>query len=205
MVEGGQLVVVGKAGLGVAPVQILGEFQHIVGIATLRSVDVVDKVHAGILAGEVLTAAVSAEGERPLTGDDIPEKSAGIMIGLVAAQFGDALKSHHFGHLCVGVHIVKIVLPLRHRGEQPAMGEAACHVEVFFLFCDGIGIDEHLVHSAVLIAEHLFHLGIREACGQVDGPVAETQEKFFGLFVSTVEPCVAQTGIHLMEIIERRP
>ena len=121
MVEGGQLIEVGKACLGVTAVQVLGELEHIVGVAALRTVDIVDEVGAGLLAGEMLAAAVATEGERALTSDDVPEESAGIVVGLVAAQFGYALKSHHLGHLRVGVHVVQAVEALRHRREQPAV------------------------------------------------------------------------------------
>ena len=74
MVESGQLEVVGKAGVGTVAVQVLGELEHVVGVARLRSVDVVDEVGTGLAAGEVLPSAVAAEGQRALAGDDVPEK-----------------------------------------------------------------------------------------------------------------------------------
>ena len=83
--------------------------------------------------------------------------------------------------------------------------EAPGHVEVFLLLGDGVGIGQHLVHASVLIAQHLFHLGVAEVGRQVDGPVAEAQEECLGLFVATVEPRIAQACVHLMKIIERCP
>ena len=53
--------------------------------------------------------------------------------------------------------------------------------------------------------ERAFHLIISEAGRQVDGPVAEAQEELFGLFVAAIHPGIAQTGIHLMDIIKRNP
>ena len=56
VVEGCQLVIVGIAGLRITAMHVLRQLQHIVGVAGLRSVNVVDEVHAGLFAGEVLTA-----------------------------------------------------------------------------------------------------------------------------------------------------
>ena len=92
--------------------QILGKLQHVVGVAALGTIDVVDEVHAGILAGKVLATAVTAKGQRTLARHDVPEEGAGFVVGLVAREFGDTLESHHLRNLGVGVHIVEAVLPL---------------------------------------------------------------------------------------------
>ena len=84
VVEGGQLVIIGKAGFRIPPVQFLCQFQHVIGVTGLRTVDVVDEVHAGILAGEMFTTAVTTEGQRALTRYDLPEINTGIVIGLIA-------------------------------------------------------------------------------------------------------------------------
>ena len=56
VVKGSQFVEVGIACLWVTAVHILCQLQHIVGVTGLRTVDVVDEVRAGFLAGEVLAA-----------------------------------------------------------------------------------------------------------------------------------------------------
>ena len=63
MVEGSQFVVVGIAGLRVATVHVFGKFQHIVGVARLRTINVIDEVRTGLLAGEVLPARVASKGQ----------------------------------------------------------------------------------------------------------------------------------------------
>ena len=127
------------------------------------------------------------------------------MVVLVTTQLTDALEPHHLGHLGIGVHVVQVILALRHGCEQSAVREPLGHVKVFLVLGNGVGIHQHLVHTAVLVAQHVLHLGVRESCGQVDGPVAETQEECLSLFVTAVEPRIAQSGIHLMNIIERSP
>ena len=61
MIEHRQFVEIGKASLRITTMQILREFQHIVRVTALRTVDVVDKVLTGLLAGEMLTTAVTTE------------------------------------------------------------------------------------------------------------------------------------------------
>ena len=63
MVERSQLIVVGIACLWIAAVHVLCQFQHVVGVARLRTVNVVDEVGACLTAWEVLAAAVASEGE----------------------------------------------------------------------------------------------------------------------------------------------
>ena len=142
VVEGSQFVVVCIACLGVAAVQVFCQLEHVVGVAGLRTVDVVDEVHAGLLAGEVLAPAVATKGQRPFTSDDVPEETGGFVVrlgirratdslpvlgnstgleGIKVGQLGYTLKAHYLGHLRVGVHVVEAVLTLRHWCEQPAV------------------------------------------------------------------------------------
>ena len=63
MVEHGALIEVSVGGIGVGTVEELCEFKHVVGVARFWSVDVVYIVYACFLGGEMLTSAVSADGE----------------------------------------------------------------------------------------------------------------------------------------------
>ena len=205
MVEHRQLVIVGKTSLRVTTMQFLSQFQHVVRVTALWAVDVVNEVLAGLLAGEVLTTTVTTKGQRTLTSDDIPEVGAGSVIRLVAREFSDTLKSHHLGHLGVGVQIVETILSLGEWIQQTTVRESLGHIEVFLVASDGIGISQHLVHATMLRVECLFHLLVCESCRQVDGPVTEAEEELLGLFIATIDPGIAKAGIHLMYIIKRYP
>ena len=85
------------------------------------------------------------------------------------------------------------------------MREPLCHVKVFLVVGDGVGICQHLVHTAVLGMQDTLHLVIRKSCRQIDGPVTETEEELFGFFVTAIDPSITKTGIHLMDIIKRYP
>ena len=205
MVERCQLIVVSIFCIRVSAVQVLCEFQHIVRVAALRSVDVVDEVGASLLAREMLASAVSSECERPLTSDHIPEERRSMVVALVAAQLGDTLESHGFRHLRVGVHVVEVVLPFRHRVEQPFVGEPLCAVHVFLVFRDGVCVGDDLVHAAMLVAQHLLHLLVGESGCEIDHPVGKTQEQRARFLVAAIKPSIAQTGIHLVKVIKRCP
>ncbi len=101
--------------------QFLRQLQHIVRVARLRTVDVVDEVHAGILAGKVLTTAVTTESKRTFACHDVPEEISSAVVHLITSEFRDTLKPHHFRHLRVGVHIVEVIQPLRHGVQQSTM------------------------------------------------------------------------------------
>ena len=155
----------------------------------------------------MLTTRVATKGQRTLTGHDVPEELGGIVVAHVPlAQLSDALESHSLRHLRVGVHVVEVVQPLHHGRQQTTVREALGHGEVFLLTAgNGVCIGQHLVHAAVLVAQHALHLFVAKTCRQVDGPVTEAEKELLRLLVAAIEPCVAQTCVHLMQIIERCP
>ena len=61
MVEGGQFEEIGITGLRITTMQIFRQLQHVVRVAPLRSIDIRHEVLTSLLAGEVLTTAVSSE------------------------------------------------------------------------------------------------------------------------------------------------
>ena len=167
----------------------------------------------------MLAAAVASKGQRTLPSDDVPEVVGSVVVGfeigratyrlpivgqpavlerIKGREFADTFEAHHLGHLRVGMHIVEIVYTLRHRGEQSAVRETHGHAEVFRFAGDGVGIGQHLVHAAVLVAQHSLHLLVAETCRQVDGPIAESEEELLRLLVATIEPRIAQACVHLM-------
>ena len=74
VVECGKLVVVGIPRFRITTVEVFCKFQHIVGVAALRTVNVVDEIHTSILGREMLTTAVPAKCKAALARYDIPEE-----------------------------------------------------------------------------------------------------------------------------------
>ena len=113
------------------------------------------------------------------------------MIYLITADFCNALKAYHFRYLSIGVQIIKAVLPLRQRCEQPLMRETAGAFKIFPVTCHSICIGNDFVHTAMFVAKHLFHLLIGKFRSDIDSPIAEFQEEFLRLCITTIYPCVA--------------
>ena len=84
MVEGCQLVEVGIARLGITAMQLLRQFQHIVGVTGFRTVYIADEILAGFLTWKVLATAVATKGQCALTCYDVPEIGACCVISLIA-------------------------------------------------------------------------------------------------------------------------
>ena len=74
VVECGKLVVVGIPRFRVTAMEVFCQFQYIVGVAALRSVDVIDEIHASILGREVFTTAIPAKCKAALACYNVPEE-----------------------------------------------------------------------------------------------------------------------------------
>ena len=205
VVEHCALVEVAIGSIRIGAVEKLCELEHIVGVARFRSVDVVDIVDAGLLGREMLATAIATDGKRTLLRDNLPEILACVVPFCVAAEFGNALKSDHLWYLCVGMHVVEAVLMVLHRSEQLTVSETSGTVEIALVASHGIGIGNHLIHASVLISQHTFHLFVAQFRRDIDSPVAELQEELTGILVAAVEPCVAQSCIHLVKVVEWSP
>ena len=151
MVEHRSLVKVAIHAIRFYSVQILGKLQHIISIARLRSIDVVDIVYAIFLSREVLTPAVTSQSQRTLTCHNFPEILAGIVILHIMSQLSDALIADNLRNLRIGMHIVKAVLAVFQRNEQHSVGEAAGTIQIFLLTGNSVCISKHLVHASMLV------------------------------------------------------
>ena len=205
MVEHRSLVKVAIHAIRLHSVQILGKLQHIISIARLRSIDVVDIVDAIFLSREVLTPAVTSQSQRTLTCHNFPEILAGIVILHIMSQLSDALIADNLRNLRISMHIVKAVLAVFQRNKQHSVGEASGTIQIFLLTGNSVCISKHLVHASMLVAEHFLHLFIAQITCYVHCPIAELQKQILCLFISAIEPCITKTCIHLMNVIERCP
>ena len=106
MVEHRSLIKVTIHSIRFHSIQVLCQFQHIIGIARLRTIDVVDIVYACFLSRKMLTPTVSSQSQRTLTCHNFPEILAGIVILHIMSQLSDALISDNLRNLCIGMHIV---------------------------------------------------------------------------------------------------
>ena len=108
MVERGILIEVGVAGIVGAVGEYFREFQHVVGVAALRSVGSVDIAVAVGFGEEVLFNAVAADACRAVICHIGPEVLCSLGIALVGkALFGDTFEADILWYLRVGVPVVE--------------------------------------------------------------------------------------------------
>ena len=162
VIEHRTLVEVAIGRIRIGAVEELCELEHIVGVARLRTIDVVDIVDTGLLGREMLATAIATDGERTLLSDNLPEVLACIVPLFITTEFGNALESNHLWYLCVGMHVVETVLMVLHWSEQLTVSETSGAVEIALVASHGIGISNHLIHTSVLIAQHTFHLFVAQ-------------------------------------------
>ena len=205
MIEHSQLIEISKASLWIATMQILSQLKHIIGVTALWSVDILNEILASLLAGEVFTTAVATKGQRTFARNNIPEVCSSCVISLIATKFGYTLKTYNLRYLSIGVHIVETIATSHQWVEQSAMRESLSYIQILLIASDCICIGQHLVHATVLSIQHSLHLSISQAGSQVDSPITKAQEELFGLLIAAISPCVAQSCIHLVYIIERYP
>ena len=112
---------------------------------------------------EVLGHAVAAKGDGAVPGDGVPEEARAGVGGLVARQRGDALETDDLRDLGVGVFAGELILVLDERVEDGLVVEALRRLQVAPVAGDGVDVRQHLVHAAMLLAEHPLHLVVAEA------------------------------------------
>ena len=152
MVEHRSLIKVTIHSIRFHSIQVLCQFQHIIGIARLRTIDVVDIVYACFLSRKMLTPTVSSQSQRTLTCHNFPEILAGIVILHIMSQLSDALISDNLRNLCIGMHIVKTILAFFHWHQQQLVRESASTIQIFLLSGNSVCISKHFVHASMLIA-----------------------------------------------------
>lgn len=154
---------------------------------------------------KVLAYAVTANADGTLIYHCVPEEKGGMIPILFLCKVGDAFVADDLRYLCVGVHACQVVFVLDERSEKRLMGEPACQFYIFLVTGDFGNIGKRFVQSSVFAAEHVLHLLVAEACGDVCHPVGQVCQHPAGKVASGVEVSVAQSGICLMYVVEGHP
>ena len=205
MVVKGTFVVISVTSLRVNPEQVFRKLEHVVGVAGLRAFHFGNEVCAGGLAGEVFATAVTTESHTAVIGHCFPKETCGVGIMGFATDLGYPLKADSLGYLGVGVLVVEVVFALGHGIQDLTVRETSGRFQVGVMTGHLVGVGEDLVHAAVLIAQHLFHLIGRQAPGKVHSPVTELQEHVFGVGIAGIQPGISQTCVHLVDVVPGYP
>ena len=201
------LVEVGIASIARAVEHHLRELQHVVRVARLGAVQLVD-VSVGILSGqEVLVDRVAADADGAVRGHVLPEVLGRLeVVGGRGVFLPDALHADVLRHLRVGVFAVEEGRRERlHALEHRPVGVFLRCVEVFLVAEELVGVEHRLVHAAVLRVEHALHVGVAQLRHYVDAPVGELAEQLAGHLALAVDVGIAQSGQNLVLHVEGHP
>ena len=194
VIEEGAFEVVGVAGVGLPSEEVIGQLEHVVGVAGfLGEVGQLRGEHVGRSA-EVFVDAVAASGVTAVQHDLLPEKLRGITIVGVARKFKFAGSGDEFGDLGVGMEAGERVVVLRGRVHNGVMVEAFCNDEVARIVCDGREVGEDFGHAAKLGLQGALHLVLGDAASTPVGPGGHFLEDLQGLRVVAVLVHVEQAG-----------
>ena len=204
MVNQAPLVVVGVLGPGVPAQDAPRDLEHVVRVAGLRGprADVLGELAVG---REVLGVAVAAGHVAPLVYDRVPEERGDGPPRLIAGQLVLPGGAEDLGKLRVGVQPGELVLAPRERIEHGVVVEPLRELQVLLLAGHGGQLGQHVVHAAVLVAEHLLHLLVAELVGPRLDPVARLLQDLQRLLVAAQHVHVQQAGVDLVQRVPGRP
>ena len=205
MVVQGALVVIRVLDLLVAAEQLLRELEHIVGIAGFRPLDFLHHRAKVVFVVEVLLDAVAADGHRALVVHGLPKELRRLLPVAPARQCADALEADDFRDLRIRMQARQLVLAGRQRLQDRLVREAHGQVQILLLARHRIDVGQHLVHAAVLGAQHGLHLCVGERGRQFHGPVRQGHQHGFRLDIAGVLVGVAQAGKYLVQVVPRHP
>ena len=205
MIEKSVLIVIEIGRVWLFLIERGGETQHVIGVASFRA-SIVSDIFAHIFRrGKVLMNAVAAIDPGAVFHHGIPEKRSSGTGSWVASQFVNPLEAGELGHLGIGMDPGQLVLAIRSRIEQGAVGIKPGIVKKPLLTGDGIDIGQHLSHSSVFTVEHSFTALIRQIIHHRTTPIGKANKHLLGRGVAAMDPRIAQAGKLFVNGIERSP
>ena len=129
----------------------------------------------------------------------------------VAAVAGDLIhtgRADDLGDVRVRVQALQLVAALGQRVEEAGLLEEVSGVEIAVFFGDGRKIDEHLIHAAVLGAQHTLALIGADYADPPEirsRPLRHAFADLKGICVAGQHIHIQQTGHDLVVRVERRP
>ena len=212
MIEHCSFVEIGIRSKRIHSEQPFRQLEHVIGVARFRSFPILNIAFAVGRWCKMFTPTVSAQSKSACVHNRIPKKLRGLFVSVkichstvIAAQFRYPLVSHNLRHLSIGMFVVQIVLAFSHAVKKPMMRESFCRIKIFKVACHGTCIGINFVHSSEFGVEHSLHLFIAQWSNYCKSPIAQIEKHLLGIFIASVHPCIAQSGIRLVQIIPRHP
>ena len=153
----------------------------------------------------MLAHGVSADGHAALADDYVPEELCRAVPVGQSLQVGDALVADDFRNLRVGVLAREVILTAQQRLQHLLVAELVGQTQVFLVAGDSKDIGKGLVQSTLLTAKHLLNLLVAQPAHLANHPVGQSDEHLFGIFAACHQPCIAQSGVDFVNVVERNP
>ena len=187
--------------------EVFRELQHVVRVARLRTLHIINVQVAVLMALEMLADGVAADADGAVLCHIVPEVQHGVaIVGQRLVLLPSTFEADVLRHLRVGVLTVEEGRVERlHAVDHLAMAILLRSLEIFLVAEDLVGIHQRLVHAAMFRAQHLLHLLVADVAHQVHAPVGEPAEELLAHLAVGIEEGIPQTRQHLMLTIEGHP
>ena len=207
VVPHGLLVEIGILGIAGAVEQHLRELQHVVGVARLRTIGLVDIAIAVGSGEEVLVHRVATDADGAVGGHILPEVlGSGDIIGGSSVHLANTLHANELWHLGVGVlTIEERGVECLHAVEHRLVGVLLGCLQIFLVAKELVGIEQRLVHATVFAVEEAFEGLVINLGNKVGAPVGQLAEHLLGFLAAGIEIGIAKTGQNLVLAIEGHP
>ena len=205
MIKEGTFVEIRLFGVVIHIEQAFRQLEHIVRIAGFRSFAFLHILLVIVERWEMFRDAVAANCNAPLVHHTVPEELGALYISRIVREFRDTCKTHDFRHLRIRVDVRQVVIPSRHRVQEPLVRPALGLLQVLFVFrqCVCIGVD--FVHAAMFRAKHRFHGIVVESARNRKTPVAKGKEHRLRLFIAAIDIGIAEARKSLVNVVPRHP
>ena len=140
--------------------QVLCQFQHIVCVTGLWTIQIAHIAVAAVLVQEVFVHRVTTDADRSVAHYILPEVLGSRLVGgRCGIELGNALESDVLRYLSVGMTVVQERRVERlHAVHHFRMAVFLGRRQVFLVAKQLVGISDGFVHASVLVAQHVLHI-----------------------------------------------
>ena len=186
-------------------IQHFGQPQHIIRITGLRPL--LARQHTGEILRrmEMLTYTVATDRDAAPLHHRLPKETCRIVPTLIALQVRYALVTDDFRDLGIGMLACQSVFMFQQRVENLTVRETASQLQIVVLSRQVGHIGKHLVQSPVFAAQHVLYLFVAQVFRQIHHPIGQLHQHVTRLLTSRQKVGIPQTGISLMDIVQRHP
>ena len=198
------LVIIGPPDRRIELIQVLGQLEHVVGIAGLAG-SVRKPVCQHARCAEMLVFAVAADRIAVESDHAVPEIVGDTPVTLIPGTLVLTDGADDLRYLRIGMLARQRIHPGGQRTQNLAVVETSCKLQVFTLPRQDIDVGQRFRDSAVFANQDFVHLFVRKLRHQSVEPVGKAHQHGQSLGIGRIAADIDQPGIHFMQGVERHP